>query len=154
MSAHGRSRRTTLRWLIAAAIVGTSAMAFAAPSAGPDPTLEITVFKGTKASASALPSGWPGLASAPFNAYNSYVEVDKKTITLSKGKTVTGTFAGGSLEATLVDTEPKAKFELVIKDAKGVQLVKGTYSTPKNTPLLPAIINSANHAIVPGLKVL
>jgi hypothetical protein len=154
MSAHGQSRRTTLRWLIAATIVGTSAMAFAAPSGAPDAKLEITVFKGTKASASALPSGWPGLASAPFNAYNSYVEVDKKTIELTKGKTVTGTFSGGSLEATLVDTAPKPKFELVIKDSKGVQLVKGTYSANKNAPVLPAIINSADHAIVPGLKVL
>ncbi|MGZ3417692.1 MAG: hypothetical protein ACXVEF_07760 [Polyangiales bacterium] len=154
MSAHGSNRRTTLRWLIAATIVGSSAMAFAAPAGGPDAKLEITVFKGTKASASAIPSGWPGLASAPFNAYNSYVEVDKQTIDLTKGKTVTGTFSGGSLEATLIDTTPKPKFELVIKDAKGVQLVKGTYSTPKGTPILPAIINSANQAIVPGLKVL
>jgi len=158
MSAHGQSRRTTLRWLVVAGVVGTSAVAFAAPPSGlqgaPDAKLEITVFKGTKASASALPSGWPGLASAPFNTYNSYVEVEKKTIDLTKGATVTGTFAGGSLEATLIDVAPKAKFELVIKDAKGAQLAKGTYSTPKNTGILPAIINSADHAIVPGLKVL
>lgn len=145
----------------AAAALVVSSAAFATPNglheiqlkgAG-DADLEVTVYEGTKAATSAIPI--PELSTPPFTVYNHYVEKKKSTLALKKGVAAKDTFPdGSSFEATLLETAPTPKFQLVIKDAKGAQLIKGTYTTPKGKHVLPTIIGGANSGIVPAFKVL
>ncbi|MBI2388124.1 MAG: hypothetical protein HYV09_00795 [Deltaproteobacteria bacterium] len=150
------ARRSLLRWIGVAAMtlgVGTASAAIQGPSA---PELEVTLLHGTKASASAIPSGWPELADPPFNAYNRYEILSTKTLALKKGSPSKESLPdGSSLEATLLDdSNPKVKFELVLKDSKGAQVSKGTYSSPKGKRFLPVSTPYKTGALVVGVKVL
>lgn len=149
------ARRAMLRWVAVAAMtlgVGTASAAIAGDG---EANVELTLLHGTKAEASVIPSGWPELTSPPFNAYNHYEVVSTKTLALKKGNPAKEALPdGSSLEATLVDTAPKVKVELVLKDAKGAQVSKGTYSTPKGKRFLPVSTPFKGGALVVGLKAL
>jgi len=148
------ARRSVLGWLGIVSmtlVVGTAA----AQGAATTTDVELTLLHGTKASASAMPSGWPELNKPPFDAYNNYVVHSTKKLTLTKGTATKEPLPGGeSLEATLIDTTPKVKIELVLKDKKGVQISKGTYSSPKGKQFIPASIPYKGGSLVLGLKVL
>ncbi len=149
------TRRTWLRAIGALALtlgVGTASAAIQGDS---DANVELTLLHGTKAEASAIPSGWPELTSPPFNAYNHYEALSTKTLALKKGNASKEPLPdGSSLEATLVDVNPKVKVELVLKDSKGAQISKGTYSSPKGKRFLPVSTPYKGGALVVGLKVL
>ncbi len=159
------ARRAALRWLRAAAatlVIGSSAVAFAYPAQAPGAAtgttanLELTVMHGTKASASAVPSEWSkDLTNPPFSSYNNYVVLTTKTLALTKGAVVKESLPDGStLEATLQDTAPKYKVELVLKDAKGAQVAKGSYSSPAGKRFLSHSTPYKGGALVVGLRFL
>lgn len=149
------SRRSLLRWVGVVAMtlgVGTASAAIQGPD---DASLELTLLHGTKASASAIPSEWPELKSPPFNAYDKYEILSTKTLALKKGNAAKEPLPdGSSLEATLLETNPKVKIQLVLKDSKGAQVSKGTYSPPKGKRFLPVSTPYKTGALVVGLKVL
>lgn len=151
------ARRTLLRWIGVAVMtlgVGTASAQGSAQSAN-NANFELTLLHGTKGDAGTIPSGWPELTSPPFNAYNHYEVLSTKTLTLTKGSASKEALPDGStLEATLVDTTPKLKVELVLKDNKGAQISKGTYSTPKGKKFLPVSTPHKGGALVVGLKAL
>lgn len=149
------ARRTMLRWIGVVAMTLGVGTASAAIQGADDANVELTLLHGTKADASAIPSGWPELTSPPFNAYNHYAVLSTKTLALKKGNASKESLPDGStLEATLLDTNPKVKVELVLKDNKGAQISKGTYSSPKGKKFLPVSTPYKGGALVVGLKVL
>ncbi len=152
------SRRGLLRWfgVIATTLaVGSASAAIKQGAAANTADVELTLLHGTKAATSAIPPGWPELNKPPFDAYNHYVVHSTKKLTLQKGAATKESLPGGeSLEATLLDTTPKVKIELVLKDSKGAQISKGTYSSPKGKQFIPASIPFKGGALVLGLKVL
>lgn len=149
------ARRTMLRWIGVVAMTFGVGTASAAIQGADDANVELTLLHGTKADASAIPSGWPELTSPPFNAYNHYAVLSTKTLALKKGNASKESLPDGStLEATLLDTNPKVKVELVLKDNKGAQISKGTYSSPKGKKFLPVSTPYKGGALVVGLKVL
>lgn len=149
------SRRTLLRWISVVAMTLGAVGTASAQDAGTTNTanVELTLFHGTKADAGSIPSAWPELTSPPFNAYNHYEQLSTKTLALTKGNASKESLPDGStLEATLLDTNPKVKVELVLKDSKGAQISKGTYSSPKGKKFLPVSTPYKNGALVVGLK--
>lgn len=149
------ARRTMLRWIGVVAMTFGVGTASAAIQGADDANVELTLLHGTKADASAIPSGWPELTNPPFNAYNHYAVLSTKTLALKKGNASKESLPDGStLEATLLDTNPKVKVELVLKDNKGAQISKGTYSSPKGKKFLPVSTPYKGGALVVGLKVL
>lgn len=155
MDSHKTSRRTLLRWISVLAMTLGVGTASASIRGADEANVELTLFHGTKADAGTIPSGWPELTSPPFNAYNHYEQISTKTLALKKGNASKESLPDGStLEATLVDTNPKVKVELVLKDNKGAQISKGTYSSPKGKKFLPVSTPYKNGALVVGLKVL
>jgi hypothetical protein len=122
--------------------------------AGGDVDLELTLLHGTNQAAAAIPPGWPELGSPPFNAYNHYAVVTTKSLVLKKGTLTKESLPDGStLEANVVETAPKAKLELVLRDAKGGQVVKGTYSLPKGKRHPFATTPYKGGSLVIGLRV-
>ncbi len=154
------SRRTAMRGLVSAAAVlavGLSA-AFAHSGAiqgAGDGSLELVLLHGTKQATGAIPPGWPELSEPPFTAYNHYEIVGTKTLSLEKGKAFKEALPDGStIEATLHEVAPKHKFELVVKDSKGAQVSKGSYSLPKGKRILPVSTPYKGGNLVVALKVL
>jgi hypothetical protein len=147
-----QNRRSALRWIAIAATmlsVGTSS------AAGGNQDIELTLFHGTKAAAESIPAGWPELKDPPFNAYNKYEQLSTKTLALTKGTATKESLPdGSSLEATLIEVAPKVKVELILKDKKGSQVSKGTYSAAKGKKFLPVSTPYQNGALVIGVKVL
>jgi hypothetical protein len=149
------ARRSLLRWLGVVSMTLVVGTASAAITGADDANVELTLLHGTKASASAIPSGWPELSNPPFNAYNNYSVLSTKTLPLKKGTATKESLPdGSSFEATLIDVAPKVKVELVIKDHKGAQVSKGTYSSPKGKKFLPVSMPYKGGSLVIGLKVL
>lgn len=156
------SRRQAIRGVVSAAAVlavGLSA-AFAQSSgiqqaASNDANLELVLLHGTKQANGAIPPGWPELSQPPFTAYNHYEVVGTKTLGLQKGKAFKEALPDGStIEATLQEVAPKHKFELVVKDSKGTQVSKGSYSLPKGKRILPVSTPYKGGNLVVALKVL
>jgi hypothetical protein len=149
------ARRSMLRWLGVVSMtlaVGTASAAITGPN---NADVELTLLHGTKASASAMPSGWPELNKPPFDAYNHYALLSTKTLALTKGTATKESLPdGSSLEATLIETTPKVKIELVVKDSKGTQITKGTYASPKGKRFLPVSTPYKGGSLVIGFKVL
>jgi len=148
------ARRTLLRWIgVLAMTCGVGTASAAIQQSANSTNVELTLLHGTKADAGAIPAGWPELTSPPFNAYNHYEVVSTKTLALTKGNAAKESLPDGStLEATLLDTNPKVKVELVLKDNKGSQISKGTYSSPKGKKFLPVSTPYKGGALVVGLK--
>lgn len=149
------ARRSVLRWLGVVSMTLAVGTASAAIKGADDANVELTMLHGTKASTSAIPSGWPELNKPPFDAYNHYDVLSTKTLALKKGTATKESLPDGSaLEATLIETAPKVKIELVLKDSKGAQVSKGTYSSPKGKKFLPVSTPFKGGALVVGVKVL
>lgn len=149
------ARRSALRWIAIAASTLVVSTSYAAPQGAGDVDVELTMLHGTKAAAGAIPSAWPELNDPPFNAYNKYEVLSTKTMALKKGtQTKESLPDGSSLEATLIDVTPKVKLELVLRDAKGAQVSKGTYSSPKGKKFLPVSTPFKGGSLVIGVKVL
>lgn len=152
------SRRSLLRWLgviTTTLAVGTASAAINQGAAANTADVELTMLHGTKASASSIPPGWPELSKPPFDAYNHYELLSTKTLALKKGTATKESLPDGSaLEATLIETTPKVKIELVLKDGKGAQISKGTYSSPKGKRFLPVSTPFKGGSLVVGVKVL
>jgi hypothetical protein len=148
------ARRSILRWLGVVSmtlVVGTAAAQATVATAD----VELALVHGTKASASASPSGWPELNKPPFDAYNHYVIHSTKKLTLQKGAATKESLPGGeSLEATLVETTPKVKIDLVVKDSKGALISKASYASPKGKRFIPVSTPYKGGSLVVGLKVL
>ncbi len=147
------ARRSILRWLGVLSmtlVVGTAA---AQGTGGAD--VELALVHGTKASASASPSGWPELNKPPFDAYNHYELLSTKKLSLQKGVATKESLPdGSSLEATLVETTPKVKIDLVVKDSKGALISKASYASPKGKRFIPVSTPYKGGSLVVGLKVL
>lgn len=147
-----QNRRSALRWI---AIAATMLTVGSSVAAGGDADVELTMLHGTKAAAESIPPTWPELKDPPFNAYNKYEVLSTKTLALKKGtQTKESLPDGSSLEATLIDIAPKVKLELVLKDNKGAQVSKGTYSSPKGKKFLPVSTPYKGGSLVIGVKVL
>lgn len=149
------ARRSALKWVALAAttlLVGTASAAIQGPTTA---DVELTLLHGTKGATSAIPSAWPELNEPPFNAYNHYAIVSTKTLSLTQGALTKESLPdGSSLEATLIQIAPKVKLELVLKDSKGAQVSKGTYSASKGKKFLPVSTPYKGGSLVIGVKVL
>lgn len=102
-------------------------------------TVEFTLLHGTKTLPSSIPSQFASaLASPPWTVYSHYVVLSTKSLPLTVGATVKESLpTGHTVEITLVTPGTAPKMDMVLKDAKGVQVAKGTYTQPKGTPVLP-----------------
>jgi hypothetical protein len=146
------ARRSLLGWIAIAACTTVVGTASAELKGAGDADVEITLVHGTKG-AELIPPGWPELKDPPFNAYNHYEVVSTKTLALKKGtQTKESLPDGSSLEATLIDIAPKVKLELVLKDSKGAQVSKGTYSSPKGKKFIPVSTPYKGGSLVIGVK--
>lgn len=152
-----------MRWLGAvsacAVVAATASAAFAVPRTGlkgaSDADLELVLLHGTKKDKEAIPDGYPELKNPPWNAFNSYEILSTKKLSLTKGTAVKEALPDGStLETTLVETTPKYKLEVVLKDGKGNQVSKGTYKTPKGARFLPVQSPYKGGGLVVSLKIL
>lgn len=149
------ARRSILRWLGVVSMTLAVGTASAAIKGADDANVELTMLHGTKAATGAIPPGWPELSKPPFDAYNKYELLSTKTLALKKGTATKESLPDGSaLEATLIETTPKVKIELVLKDGKGAQISKGTYSSPKGKRFLPVSTPFKGGSLVVGVKVL
>lgn len=149
---HKPARRSALRWMAMAAC--SLAVGTASAQTGTSADVEITLLHGTKGT-DAIPPTWPELKDPPFNAYNHYEIVSTKTLALKKGAQAKESLPdGSSFEATLIDTTPKVKLELVLKDSKGAQVSKGTYSASKGKKFMPVSTPYKGGSLVIGVKVL
>ncbi|GAC1351195.1 MAG: hypothetical protein NVSMB1_01880 [Polyangiales bacterium] len=110
---------------------------------------------GTKDAKEAFPADFPELKNPPWNAYNHYEIVQTKRLTLTKGDAVKETLPDGSqLEATLLETSPKFKLEVLVKDGHGQQISKGTYKAAKGARFLPVTTPYKGGGLVVSLRLL
>ena len=138
-----------------AGVVGkpsASASVSASASASASTSVQFTVIKGTKGAASAIPSGFPQLASPPWTIYNNYVVVSSKSLPLTAGKTVKESLPSGhTVEITLVAPGPKPKFDLVLTDAKG-KASKATFTEEKGKTFFPFHVPYETGGLVLAVK--
>ena len=129
-----------------------SLSASASASASTSASVEFTVLKGTKAAASAIPSGFPQLASAPWTIYNHYVVLTSKSLPLTVGKSVKESLPSGhTVEITLVTPGAKPKFDLVLTDSKG-KTSKGTFTEEKGKVFFPFHVPHETGGLVLAVK--
>lgn len=117
-------------------------------------SVELTLLHGTKTLPSSIPPAFASvLNSPPWTAYTHYVVLSTKTLALATNNVVKESLPSGhTVEITLLAGGASPKMDLVLKDSKGVQVAKGTYTQPKGVPLLPWQVPYKNGGLVVAVR--
>lgn len=123
-------------------------------SASATASVELTLLHGTKTLPSSIPPAFASvLSTPPWTAYTHYVVLSTKSLGLATNNVVKESLPSGhTVEITLLAGGPSPKMELVLKDSKGVQVAKGTYTQPKGVPLLPWQVPYKNGGLVVAVR--
>lgn len=117
-------------------------------------SVELTLLHGTKTLPSSIPPAFASvLNTPPWTAYTHYVVLSTKSLSLATNNVVKEALPSGhTVEITLLAGGPSPKMELVLKDSKGAQVAKGTYTQPKGVPLLPWQVPYKNGGLVVAVR--
>jgi len=130
--------------VLSAVVLSATGAAFAAPASAPSTaTLEVVSLHGTKASTSAIPSGFVIPTTPPWNAYNHWTLDETQTVKLQPGNT-TGFllpigYGGAATLHTL--TAASADLEISVLSATKVSVFRARVNAVPGKRFCPAMFN-------------